>query len=115
MVQATVCHLIDRKHLLLQRKTAGLLGEGKWNGVGSKLKVEEAPIGGTIREVWEETKLQMSILKQHGILSFYFGQRSNLDWIVYVCSTDTFEGVLKASEEGILRWFTFDTVPYEDM
>jgi len=114
-VKATICHIIDRDRLLLQKKSAGLFGEGKWNGVGGKLKTDESPKEGAVREALEETGFQVSHLKSHGILNFYFGQKINPDWIVYIFSTRIFKGKLKSSEEGILRWFILDQIPYEEM
>ena len=114
-VEATLCHIIDGDRLLLQRKSAGLFGEGKWNGVGGKLKAGESPMEGAAREALEETGLLVSQLKLHGVLNFYFGQKAKPDWVVHVFSTSTFEGKLKSSEEGILRWFAFDEIPYDEM
>lgn len=114
-MEATLCHIIDGDRLLLQRKSAGLFGEGKWNGVGGKLKAEEAPMEGAAREALEETGLLVSDLKPHGAVNFYFGQRAKADWVVHVFSTRTFKGELKPSEEGDLRWFALDEVPYGEM
>ena len=114
-VEATLCHIIDGGRLLLQRKSAGLFGEGKWNGVGGKLKEGESPREGAAREVFEETGLTVSNLKPHGVLNFFFGQRKEPDWVVHVFSTSTFEGEPRPSEEGVLRWFAFDETPYDEM
>lgn len=100
---------------MLQMKSAGRFGEGKWNGVGGKLNAGEHPKEGVVREALEETGFLVSKLRKHGILKFYFGQNVTPDWLVYVFSTRYFEGCLKSSEEGVLRWFTIDEIPYEDM
>lgn len=68
-----------------------------------------------MREVLEETGLVVSNLRSHGILSFYFGQRLEVDWKVYVFSTYNFKGSLNPSEEGSLKWFAFDEIPYDNM
>lgn len=114
-VEATLCHIIDGDKILLQRKSAGLFGEGKWNGVGGKLKAMETPHEGAAREALEETGLLVLNLKLHGVLNFYFGDRDELDWVVHVFSTITFEGRLKPSGEGVLRWFAVDEIPYGEM
>lgn len=115
IMEATLCHIMDGNLLLLQLKGMGLFGEGKWNGVGGKLKANEVPREGATREALEETGLLVSKLKKHGILNFYFGLKAKPDWVVHIFSTKTFEGKLKSSEEGILRWFTFDKIPYDKM
>ena len=112
---ATLCHILHEDTLLLQRKSAGFFGEGKWNGVGGKLKPGESLNEGVKREVFEETGLQISQHKFHGILKFYFGKIKSPDWIVYVFSTRVFKGNLKSSEEGFLHWFSFDEIPYDQM
>jgi 8-oxo-dGTP pyrophosphatase MutT (NUDIX family) len=114
-ILATLCTILREDNLLLQRKSAGFFGEGKWNGVGGKLKPGESPNEGVKREVLEETGLLISQLKLHGVLKFYFGKIERPNWIVYVFSTRVFKGDLKSSEEGLLQWFSFDEIPYEQM
>ena len=58
MITATICEIIKDGRLLLQRKAKGRFGEGKWNGPGGKIKPEETPDEGVIREVKEETGLK---------------------------------------------------------
>lgn len=112
---ATLCHIIKGEKLLLQKKSKGLFGADKWNGVGGKLKPNETPEEGVKREVLEETSLRMVSFKFHGILNFYFGDRNEPDWIVHVFSTRAFEGKPRSSKEGKLQWFTFEEVPYDEM
>ena len=114
-IDATLCHIIQCKSLLLQKKSKGLFGEGKWNGVGGKLKPNESPEDCVKREVYEETGLRISDLKFHGVLNFYFGNRKEIDWIVHVFSTSVFEGKVKSSNEGDLRWFNFEDIPFDEM
>ena len=106
--------MVDGK-LLLQKKSKGLFGGEKWNGVGGKMKMNETPEECARREVFEETALSVVDLKSHGILNFYFGDRSRLDWVVHVFSTKVFEGEPKASGEGDLQWFAFEDIPYDEM
>lgn len=114
-VEATLCNVIDGGRILLQKKSAGKFGEGMWNGAGGKLKPGETPQDGVEREVYEETGLKVFNLKLHGVLKHFFGRGSEPDWIVYIFSTSDFEGELKEGNEGILRWFAFDEIPYENM
>jgi len=114
-IVATLCHIIKDGSFLLQKKSMGLFGGGKWNGVGGRLKLGESPEECVKREVFEETGLRVLDLKFHGILNFYFGDREELDWIVHVFSTTNFEGEQKPSDEGDLKWFDFEEIPYEKM
>jgi len=114
-VIATLCHVIRNNTLLLQKKSKGLFGEGKWNGVGGKLEMNESLEACVAREVFEETGLKVLDLKFHGVLNFYFGDRNDLDWVVSVFSTKVFEGEPKAGGEGNLQWFAFEDIPYDEM
>jgi 8-oxo-dGTP diphosphatase len=101
--------------VLLQRKSRGRFGEGKWNAPGGKLENGEDPLGGVVREVYEETGLHVSSLYYHGVLKHYFGKKDMPDWVVHIFSTSSFEGQLQGNEEGELKWFSFESIPFEEM
>ena len=79
------------------------------------MKPNESPEDCVKREIYEETGLRISDLKFHGVLNFYFGNRKEIDWIVHVFSTSVFEGKVKSSNEGDLRWFNFEDIPFDEM
>jgi 8-oxo-dGTP pyrophosphatase MutT (NUDIX family) len=112
---ATLCEIIKDSKILLQRKAAGKFGEKKWNGPGGKMINDETPEECVIREVLEETGLLVNSLSYHGEVEFYFGVKNEADWNVYIYSTGCFSGVLKESEEGELRWFRLEDIPYDKM
>ena len=114
-VIATLCHIIKGRQFLLQKKSKGLFGGGKWNGVGGRVEPNENPEECVRREIFEETGLRVLDLKFHGILNFYFGGKEEPDWVVHVFSTTNFEGEPRPSEEGILKWFDFEEIPYDEM
>lgn len=115
VIYGIVCHIINDKKLLLIKKWAELFGGDKWNAVGGKMHTSESPAQACIREVHEESGLLVSNLRYHGVLKFWFGDKDEPDWVVHVFSTDSFQGELKQSTEGILRWIEFDQIPYEEM
>lgn len=112
---ATVCHILKDSRLLLQKKSEGLFGEGKWNGVGGKCHPDETPEICVVREVYEETGLTVRSIKHHGVLTFTFGSQDSSKLVVYVFSTQDFEGIIRANDEGILQWFAFTDIPYHSM
>lgn len=114
-VEATLCAIIRDGRILLQRKAAGRFGEGKWNGAGGKLMPGEDPFDGVIREVLEETGLRVRELRRHGRLDHYFGDRGAPAWSVHVFSATEFEGEPVGGEEGELRWFPLEEIPYGEM
>jgi len=114
VIYGTLCYLMNDKKLLMLKKSLGLFGGGKWNGLGGKIGVREGPEQACIREVYEESGFHVSNLKYHGTLTFWFGNTSE-PIIVYAFSTKSFEGQLREGREGILRWIDFGEIPYEEM
>ncbi|MEM5812703.1 MAG: NUDIX domain-containing protein, partial [Candidatus Aenigmatarchaeota archaeon] len=112
-VGCTLCCLRKNGKILLQMKTPGLFGGGKWNGPGGKIKQKERPEKAAEREVFEETGLKIRNLKRHGILEFYNNNKKKPDIKVYVFSTSSFSGKIRHSKEGLLRWFPESIIPYE--
>ena len=78
---------------------------GKWNGVGGKLKKGESPAECALREIKEETGLVASNPNLVGLLTF---PKISLgkDWYVFVYVIDEFSGEIHESKEGELFWFT---------
>lgn len=114
-MRATICEIIKDNKILLQKKSAGRFGEGKWNGPGGKLKPNETPTKGVIREVLEETGLTILNPCLKGEIDFYFGEKSEPDWITYIFYVSEFTGVMKPNDEGELKWFDLSKVPYDEM
>ncbi len=115
MIHATICEIIKDGKLLLQYKAAGKFGEGKWNGPGGKLKPDETPTEGVIREVREETGLTIHNPALNGLIDFYFGDKLEPDWITYIFHVTDFDGELRANDEGELHWFKINEIPYYQM
>ncbi len=115
VIEATLCEIIHAGRLLLQRKSAGRFGEGKWNGPGGKVQPGETQLECVVREVKEETGLTVSRLTERGVVDFYFGEKPEPDWTVHIYTTSTFSGEPKDSDEGELKWFSLDEIPYAEM
>jgi len=115
LIRATICEIVKEDKLLLQLKTAGKFGEGKWNGPGGKIMSQESPIEGVIREVYEETGLTILNPALNGWIDFYFGKKTEPDWTTYVFLVTEFRGEIHASDEGELKWFRFQDIPYDKM
>jgi len=115
-IHAALCQVIRDGRLLLLLKNPGRFGGEKWNGPGGKLLPGESPEEGVVREVEEETGLRLRSVALHGVLDFYFGEKPEPDWVVHVFSSSDFDGEARdVSDEGILRWFGLDEIPYERM
>lgn len=115
VIYGVVCFIINRNKVLLIKKSEQLFGGGKWSGLGGKMHLNESPEQACVREVFEESGLRISQLEHHGLLKFWFGVENEVDWIVHVFSTNSFEGQLKESSEGALQWIELDKIPYQEM
>ena len=115
MTNATICEIIKNCKILLQKKSTGRFGEGKWNGPGGKLDPKESPRQGVIREVKEETGLTVLDPLLKGEINFYFGNKPKPDWTTYIFLVTKFTGEMKPNEEGELKWFSIEEIPYRQM
>ena len=110
-----LCYIInDKGQALLQFKRRGF-GVGKWNGPGGKVEPEETVEQSVIREVKEETGLEVNDLKKMAELEFYFENRQEWDNITYVYVAKNYSGEITANDEGELKWFKIDELPFSRM
>lgn len=79
--------------------------EGKWNGLGGKVENGETPETCAIREVKEESGLQVTDPVLRGFITFPNFDGEN-DWYVFVYRFDNHQGELIDSPEGELKWVT---------
>jgi len=114
VVEATICHIIRGDKLLLKRATRGI-SVGKWNGPGGKVEPGETPEESAEREVEEETGLVVRDPFFHGTIEFYMKGGESLDMRVHVYSARKFKGSARSTEEGPVRWFDMNRLPYSMM
>jgi len=105
MKLATLCYLKkNSKTLMIYRnKKQNDMHEGKWNGLGGKFNNGETPEECVIREVKEESGLQVNNPVLCGFLTFPKFSK-NEDWYVFVFTATDFSGELIDSPEGKLKW-----------
>ncbi len=104
MILATLCYIQHSgSTLMIHRvKRAGDIHLGKWNGLGGKFERGESPEECVVREVHEESGLEIRHPHLCGLLMFP-GFKGN-DWYVFVFTAQEFGGELKENEEGYLKW-----------
>lgn len=119
VIPATLIYIFcENKILMIHRvKKDKDIHEGKWNGIGGKLELEEAPAAAAVREIYEETGLQINEdrLQSLGVLTFpSFKAEYHQDWICFV-----FRAILPGkisdyslidSNEGHLQWIDKEKV-----
>jgi len=113
--KAVLCYLFKGNAALLQLKSKDKFGAGYWNAPGGKIEEGESPEAAAAREVYEETGLAVNSLRLHGELLFVFEEDEEYNQQVFVFSSNDFSGSEKPSEEGILRWFDKDKLPFDAM
>ena len=118
-ISAVICYIYDesnRKYLLIH-KAKGKFGGGFWNGPGGKVETGESTVEAAKREVFEETGLTISNLKEAGVLEFFFGHgKPKPDWTAVVFKTKEYSGKVKSrTKEGTLRWISEDELPLDQM
>ena len=114
-VETTLLLIIKNNKIMLARKKRGF-GEGKFNGVGGKIKEDESPYDAAIRECQEEVGVTPLNIRKYGEIEFiepYKGERENVIFHLYL--TDEYDGELKASDEMEPHWFSLNNIPYDKM
>ena len=108
MKETTLCYIEkDGKYLMLYRnKLKDDPNKGKWLGIGGKLEQGETPDAAAVREVYEETGLNLKSYKYRGIVNFISDIYS--DEAMHLYYSDDFTGEVKECDEGDLKWIEKD-------
>lgn len=113
-MEVTLCNIISKNKVLLKKATRGI-SKGKWNGLGGKIDPGESPKESAIREVREESGLIIKDISERGIIYFYVGSEKKPSIKMHLFSATRFTGKLVEGEEGKLKWFDLDAIPYDGM
>lgn len=98
-----LCLIYKGKDILLQNRV-----KKDWKGYtlpGGHVESGESIVEAVVREMREETGLTVRHPELCGVKQFPIGgQEENGRYIVFLFKTDAFEGELKSSEEGEMKW-----------
>jgi len=105
MKLATLCYVRRDGHTLMvhRNKKANDMHQGKWNGHGGKLEPGETPEECALREIREESGLEVHSLLWKGLITFP-GFSDEEDWYTFIYTAEARAGELIDSPEGTLRW-----------
>lgn len=106
---ATLCYVLYEDQVLMVHrvKKAQDMHQGKWNGLGGKLEPGETPEECALREIREESGLEVTDLTLKGILTFP-GFANDEDWYAFVFIARAEGKAVIDSAEGNLRWVPRD-------
>lgn len=115
-IRRTSLFLRRGDQILLAMKKRGF-GEGKWSGVGGKLKAGETIEQALIRETEEEIGVTPTNYWPIAELDFVQDVETGDPWHMYVYAyfCDQWTGEPAESEEMAPRWYSLDDIPYDDM
>lgn len=108
MKNTTLCYIIqDGKCLMLHRiKKENDLNRDKWIGIGGKFEDKESPEDCLLREVREETGLELTSYRYRGIVTFV-SDRWPTEYM-HLFTADGFTGTVKECDEGVLEWLDWE-------
>ncbi len=100
----TLCYIEkDDCYLMLHRvKKEKDINKDKWIGVGGHFEEKESPEDCLLREVREETGLELVSWKLIGMITF-FTDIAPIEYI-FLYTADVYKGVLTDCDEGELEW-----------
>ena len=105
MINTTLCYITRGNDVLMLHrvKKKNDMNHDKWIGIGGKFEENEAPDECLLREVREETGLQLTSWRCRGIVTFL---SENDGEYMYLFTADGFTGQLKECDEGDLQWIS---------
>ncbi len=100
----TLCYIEqDGKYLMLHRvKKENDVNKDKWVGIGGHFEENESPEECLLREVLEETGLQLISYRFRGIITF-ISDRWDTEYM-HLFTADKFDGSIAECDEGELCW-----------
>lgn len=120
MKEATLCFLTEssngKKRVLLGMKKRGF-GKGKWNGFGGKIEANETPKTAALRELQEESAVEVTEkeLEKMAEIDFVFSGKPDWNQVVHVFVAKQWTGIPKETNEMKPQWFETKKIPFARM
>lgn len=116
MKQTTLCYIDNGdSYLMLHRvKKANDASHGKWIGVGGKCEADESPDECMLREVREETGLEITKWHYRGIVTFISDTWPNEYMHLFTATAWAGEPDMSIDDGGTLAWIRKTDLPVSD-
>jgi 8-oxo-dGTP pyrophosphatase MutT (NUDIX family) len=111
--KSVLVYLVDDGKVCLGMKKVRY-SQGKWNGFGGKIEAGESEVDAAIREVKEESGVDIESKDLTKKASFYYFETPE-DWTVEVFICHKWKGEIEESDEMQPNWFDIDKLPFEQM
>src|SRR5574337_1284227 len=109
IIPRTLCFITHGSDiLLLKRSTHKRIYPGRYNGVGGHIERDEDPLTGAIREMREETGLDLVNVHFRGVLNVDAGGVNGI--MVFVFTAEATSRDFIDSDEGLLEWVSRDQI-----
>jgi ADP-ribose pyrophosphatase YjhB (NUDIX family) len=102
----TLTYVVSGERVLLIHR-AREPHRGLWVAPGGKLEPGESPHEGAVREIREETGLQIESPQLRGVIT-EVSTRPDYQWLLFLFRAERFTGDVRASDEGELVWHPLD-------
>jgi 8-oxo-dGTP diphosphatase len=113
-VPRTLCFITHGDEVLLLRGApTKRIWPNKYNGVGGHVEVDEDVYTSALREMKEETGLDVDDVQLRGVINVDAGQEVGI--IVFVFTARALGQELKSSPEGTLEWIKRDQINALDL
>jgi len=88
--------------LLLKRGEHKRVYPGRYNGIGGHIERDEDPLSGALREIQEETGLDVKNVRFRGVIHVDAGEATGI--MVFVFSAEASSRHFAGNDEGTLEW-----------
>jgi len=101
-IVGSLCWIFANNSVLMLKRNK-FPHQGLWAALGGKIEAGESPLECVIREVREESGLNIKYPDLRGIVSVY-NQTTSQHWILFIYVASAHQGVLGKTTEGELAW-----------
>lgn len=113
-VGASGCYLEWENKILLLKQAAHSLEQATWGVPGGKIEKNESPLDTAVRELFEETGIQLHTTEQIRALGALYVSKPDIDYIYHLFKVDVNERptIFLSNEHTDFRWISWDELPH---